>query len=401
MIQFIYFWRLDKEKWRDAIIGMMEDFLEQWKLPFVLHIFGKGSYEAKIIEVAKQAPEHIIYYGFQSLETIKKTAEQCDYCLMPSLFLETFGLSAVNALSRWLPVIGYQQWGMTPFVLDAYNLWSVPGSPRVQLIAMMEKLITQWAHGEYKTCQKIATNYSKKQWIERFDTLSVTSRNEWQWMTRSIEDNKQANSYTSPYSSSKWQKSKKILLVTDFITKLGGIETYVHDVAQLLRQQWYTVDIIGSSWWKTKIGRLLSMVASSCNVLFAYRLHRKIQQFSPDVIRCHSVLRYVGWLPLHVINNTPAAKRMMYHDLWYFHPFPHKVTNEIQIPASLDWKDFSSSINNFVMKFFVRWKRILLKAICKQLKKFDQHLVPSEFMTRAVVKNYNNNLIVLPHFIQE
>lgn len=401
MIQFIYFWRLDKEKWRDAIIGMVEDFLEQWKLPFALHIFGKGSYEAKIIEVAKQAPEHIIYYGFQSLETIKKTAEQCDYCLMPSLFLETFGLSAVNALSRWLPIIGYQQWGMTPFVLNTYNLWSVPGSPRVQLVAMMEKLITQWAHGEYKTCQKIATNYSKKQWIERFDTLSVTSRNEWQWMTRSIEENKQANSYTSPYSSSKWQKSKKILLVTDFITKLGGIETYVHDVAQLLRQQWYTVDIIGSSWWKTKIGRLLSMVASSCNVLFAYRLHRKIQQFSPDVIRCHSVLRHVGWLPLAVVNKSNASKRMMYHDLWYFHPFPHKVTNEIQIPASLDWKDFSSSINNFVMKFFVRWKRILLKAIYKQLKKFDQHLVPSEFMTRAVVKNYNKNLIVLPHFIQE
>lgn len=69
-------------------------------LPFVLHIFGSGEYEQKVLELAEQFPEHIIYYGFQPLEHIKKIAEQCDYCLMPSLFLETFGLSAVNALSR-------------------------------------------------------------------------------------------------------------------------------------------------------------------------------------------------------------------------------------------------------------------------------------------------------------
>jgi glycosyltransferase involved in cell wall biosynthesis len=404
MLQYIYFGRLDTEKWREAILGMVEDFLEKWKLPFVLHIFGKGSYEERIVNLAKQAPEHIIYYGFQPLDIIQQTAEHCDYALMPSLFLETFGLSAVNALSRWLPVIGYQQWGMSPFVLDAYNLWSFPGSPRVQLTAMMETLIKKWAHDEYKTCQKIATDYSKKHWMDRFSTLSVTSRKEWQWMTRSIGENEQDSSYssyTSLPSSSKWQKSKKILLVTDFITKLGGIETYVHDVAQLLTQQWYTVDIIGSSWWKTKLGRLLSMVISSCNVLFAYRLHKKIQQFSPDVIRCHSVLRYVGWLPLMVVNKSKANKWMMYHDLWYFHPFPHTVTQENQIPASLDWNHFSVSIHNCVMKFFVWGKWLLLKQIQKQLKQFDQHLVPSEFMTRVVVKNYNKNVTVLPHFIQE
>jgi len=59
-------------------------------LPFVFHVFGKGSYEKQLFNLAQRYPEHIIYYGFQSLDTIKKTAEQCDYCLMPSVCLETF-----------------------------------------------------------------------------------------------------------------------------------------------------------------------------------------------------------------------------------------------------------------------------------------------------------------------
>lgn len=376
MLQFIYFGRLDTEKWRESIVQMIAYFSEkkQWELPFVLHIFGKGSYEQKIITLAKQFPEHIIYYGFQPLDYVKKIAEQCDYCLMPSLFLETFGLSAVNALARWLPVIGYKQWGMIPFVMDAYNLWSVPGSPHVQLIAILEKLIGQWTHNESKHCQKIAEQYTKKQWMDNFSHL------------------------LDPSLRSGWQK---ILLVTDFVNKFGGIETYIHDVAALLQEQWHVVEIIGSQWWTTKIGRLLSMVLSSCNVVFAYNLHKKIQQFSPDIIRCHSVLRHVGWLPLVIANRTNSVKRMMYHDLWYFHPFPHALTEESQIPPSLDWIDFSWSVSNPLKKIFVRWKWILLRLLQKQLKKFDLHLVPSEFMQASVNKNYSNNVTVLSHFIQE
>lgn len=71
---------------------MIEHFANESEktLPFVLHIFGKGKYESQILDLAKQYPAHIIYYGFQPLQSIKKTATQYDYCLMPSLFLETF-----------------------------------------------------------------------------------------------------------------------------------------------------------------------------------------------------------------------------------------------------------------------------------------------------------------------
>lgn len=372
MIQFIYFWRLDQEKWRDAIIAMIEHFgdTKATSLPFVFHIFGKWAYEKKILQLAEQYPQHIIYYGFQPLDTIKKTARQCDYCLMPSLFLETFGLSAVNALARGLPVIGYKQWGMTPFVMDTYNLASNPGSSDVQLIAMMENLLAKWNHNDSKKCHDIAKQYSKKERIHNFNTLAQSG----------------------------W---KKILLVTDFANKLGGIETYVHDVAALLTQQWHTVQILGSLRGSTKFSRIISMLFSACNILFSLQLRKKIQEFQPDIIWCHSILRHIGWLGLRTVNKSSAQKWMMYHDLGYFHPFPHKVTNETHIPMSLDWKDFSASIHNPITKFFVRWKWILLQKIQKQLKKFDQHLVPSVFMENVVCNNYSEKVSTLPHFIQE
>jgi glycosyltransferase involved in cell wall biosynthesis len=183
--------------------------------------------------------------------------------------------------------------------------------------------------------------------------------------------------------------------------KLGGIEIYVHDVAALLTQQGHTVDIIGSTWWRRKSSRILSMLFSACNVFFAGKLRKKIESFQPDIIWCHSVLRHIGRLGLSAINRSSAQKRMMYHDLGYFHPFPHAVTQEKQIPASLDWKDFSASIHNPITKFLVRGKWILLQKMQKQLKKFDKHLVPSAFMEALVRKNYGEKVTVLPHFIQE
>lgn len=372
MIQLLYFGRLDTEKWLPAILAMVSYFADtkNQTLPFVLHIFGSGEYEQKVLEFAEQFPEHIIYYGFQPLEHVKKIADQCDYCLMPSLFLETFWLSAVNALSRWLPVIGYQKGWLSPFVLDTYNLSSNPGSPDVQLITMIEKLLQQWWHNDSHTCTKIAETYNTKHRIE------------------------QCKKIIAP-------ETKKILLVTDFASKLGGIETYIYDVASLLQENGYSVEIVWGRWWKTWVSRIFSMLFSVCNITFTRRLQRKIQQFQPDLIRCHSVLRNVWWFPLYIINTSTANKRMMYHDFWYFHPFPRTVTTETQIPSSLTWKDFSGSINNPVKKIFVRGKWILLQLLQKQLKKFDVHLVPSDFMKKYVEHNYTENTVLtLSHFIQ-
>jgi len=42
-------------------------------------------------------------------------------------------------------------------------------------------------------------------------------------------------------------KPQKVLLVSDFINKIGGIETYLHDVQDLLRSQGHEVLLRGGS----------------------------------------------------------------------------------------------------------------------------------------------------------
>lgn len=61
--------------------------------------------------------------------------------------------------------------------------------------------------------KKIVAYYTKEKWLQNFQKL--------------IGPN----------------KGKKIVLVSDFITKIGGIETYLHDVKILLKKQGYEVKL--------------------------------------------------------------------------------------------------------------------------------------------------------------
>lgn len=101
--------------------------------------------------------------------------------------------------------------------------------------------------------------------------------------------------------------AKHILMVSDFITKVGGIEIYIHRTADALRSMGYTVEIIGTEIAKNKRGKLqryAGIFLSIYNIFFAKKIKKKIQTFKPDLIRCHSMLRYAGRLPLRVIEKS-------------------------------------------------------------------------------------------------
>ena len=96
----------------------------------------------------------------------------------------------------------------------------------------------------------------------------------------------------------------------------------------------------------------------------------------------------------------------MYHDLWYFHPYPSKVTNENMVKTPLNLKNFINSANtkNPIKIIAIFFKYISIRLLSKQLKKStDLHLVPSEFMEKIVCESYNLNpkkIKTLSHFIQ-
>gem|GEM_PF-3310103 len=60
----------------------------------MIHIFGDGI-------LMTQIPNHprVTYHGQQPKEILMETWKECDYGLMPSRFLETFGLSALDSLT--------------------------------------------------------------------------------------------------------------------------------------------------------------------------------------------------------------------------------------------------------------------------------------------------------------
>ena len=64
-------------------------FLAKGELPFSLFVFGKGCYEEELLELAGKT-KNIHFFGWKTLPEIKRYVENCQYCLMPSTFLETF-----------------------------------------------------------------------------------------------------------------------------------------------------------------------------------------------------------------------------------------------------------------------------------------------------------------------
>jgi glycosyltransferase involved in cell wall biosynthesis len=183
---------------------------------------------------------------------------------------------------------------------------------------------------------------------------------------------------------------------------LGGIETYVHDIAEELRFYGYTVRIVGGQWWQTRWSRLWSMVLSLCNIPFALRLRSIVQKFKPDVIWYHSVLRYVGWLPL-AASGRLSKSYVMIHDLWYIHPYPHRVYEESNLPSSAWILAFVRSLcsRNPLVWTAVAVKWCMVRLLRRQFDRMKAILVPSWFMQKLVSIWTTNTIKTLPHFIQK
>ena len=184
----LFLGRLEKEKGFDLIY----DFISQYpgkELPFDRYIFGSGSYESGILELSYHFKQ-IHFFGWKPLSEVERYLENIDYCMMPSRFLETFGLSAINILQQGIPIVGFKKGGLIPFIQDEYAI---------------EQLAQQ--------SKDIANRYTVEKRYERFLSLTGT------------------------------KKPQKIVLVSDFINKIGGIETYLHDTKYLLQQHGHQVKL--------------------------------------------------------------------------------------------------------------------------------------------------------------
>lgn len=134
---------------------------------------------------------------------------------MPSTFLETFGLSALESLSLGVPVAGFSKGGIVPFLLDdALRLPEGENFLRsLQILANAPDAVV----GEWKSkTASVASGYSQEAFLVRLRSLLP-------------------------------KETKKILLVTDFVGNIGGIETYVKNLSDTLVSVGYEVRTVGKS----------------------------------------------------------------------------------------------------------------------------------------------------------
>ena len=391
MLWLLFYWRLEKEKWFDQLVLAIQE-LNKRKVDFEIFIFWKWSLESQLLEVHDK---NVHFFWWKPLDEIKKYLANIDYCLMPSEFLETFWLSALNALSWWVPVIWYKKWWLEPFIFQECNLFLAKwNTTSERIVSIVEKLakktnperIKDKEELEWKI-KKLLPEYTEDARYERFLKLA----------------------------NSKDEDKKKILIISDFINKAWWIETYIHDVKNLLESRWHEVILWWSTlptWSKWQRKKRFWLLLSPFNFWSTWDLKKILEKEKPDIIWFNSLLR---WLGPNVVKTAWKWRKkeksdckfwMMYHDFGYFYPFPSELYHIEDCKTPLTKENFTSAYKwkNFIKKLAVLCKYYWLQPLKKVLKKeIDLHLSPSDCITNIARDSYQiweKKCKSFPHFIQ-
>ena len=181
-----------------------------------------------------QGGNKIYFFGWQSQAILRSILEISHFSLIPSRFLETFGLAALESLSEGVPVIGFQKGGLIPFI--------------------SKELVIPFFENDNENTKALANKIVEiSEKYSSFSALMEEEKSDWEILSH--ESRRIADGYTE----GRWIRqvqdmlpsgTKKILLASDYTTLLGGIETHVQTIARALRQQGYEVEIFG--WDITK-----------------------------------------------------------------------------------------------------------------------------------------------------
>lgn len=382
----IFFGRLEWEKWFDLVMDTIIELEKQNKIQnYRFFIFGSWS-QQKLLEKIKYSHYYydfqhalsdifyetssektfrqnqinklcekwwVYFFGWQNKNIINHFLSLADASLMPSRFLETFWLSALESWVYWVPVIGYRKWGLREFVLPELDINSQDWNEVKKIIKCIENL-------EGDNFQIDIEKFSKSAWLENIEKLNM------------------------------W---KYILLVSDFTQKIGWIENFLHHSNDILEKNWYETKIVGYDW-EVK-SKALSLIKSGLNIKWFFLLDQTIYKFSPTSIWYHSMLRYFWWLGFLP---WKTKKFFMMHDLGYLVAYPSKLTEEKDIPEIFSFKNFVN-IKPKPHQIPLLWlKYISLKLLHSQIQK-TTILVPSQFMKDKLDLIFpKTRTLVLPHF---
>ncbi len=398
VINFVYIGRMEEEKWFDLVISLLRSIFfesQNYKNKVRFFIFGDGNlkkdflwsfqwitdlFEDNITTLLSKNYKTINYFGRQDRQLIDEILEISNFSLMPSRFIETFGLVGLESCTKWVNVIWYRRWWLANFVLPEFDISTY-----------------EW-NTEVKKLRKLFDNIIENYWLAKINNISK----------QSIEISQRFNQEAWLEKFKSMFEKQKILMVSDYLPNIWWIENYILKTSDLLTKNWFTVEKFGRDGLKWKMPKWLKILWLPCtawNFWFAKKLKEKIMTFKPDLIWFHSVSRFAGWLPLYQTKSKDYKRWIMYHDLWYFCAYPSKINNEEKLYKKLTLFNFlkTAGTKNIFKLIAVCFKYLSNFSIYQNLKKdnFDKHLVPSEFMVKILLSQYElirDKIEILEHF---
>ncbi len=347
-LRIIYVGRLVAEKGIDIILSALE-ILSQDSLLFHSTEWDIcGEWEYKFIFEKLSFPNVHIHWYLEK-EAIYLLRKKSHVAIVPSRFLETFWLTALESLRENLGVIGFAKWGLVPFIHRDLTLNEE--NPVHSFIDIIKRILS-WSIDLSGTLKEIdISQFSYNSWKDELELLT--------------------------------RDAHKILLVNDYISPVGWAEVYVISLKSELEKLWKKVEIYG---YKKSLTPLKRKILFFCSFFAFWRwwsVRKKIQEFQPNLIWCHGTLRYIGFFWMLAISDARARKYLTHHDLGVITPYPSMIFSEEDIPTSLSfWEFISKSRNPLVLV-----KCFYLKLFWKLLQKFDCMFVPSAFLEKYIARN--------------
>ena len=191
-VNLISFGRIESEKWWSILFYWLAEIFEKkyvdnwkyemivWKIRFF--VFGKGSKTNELLDTFKDyvvdysqntiidydvldqdiGEKFIYYFGHRDNNLIKKFLAISHINLVPSLFIETFWLSALEGMSMWVPALGFHKWNFKELLLKNYRILSDWHEPQAY-VRKLNRLIQTFKYEDWledsKACiEKIKPN---------------------------------------------------------------------------------------------------------------------------------------------------------------------------------------------------------------------------------------------------
>lgn len=334
MMHIAFIGRLETEKGIEIVLEAIKRSIFE-KRNIIWHICGNGSYLAQLRSIDN--PSVLVYWQLDR-DGLDDVLKKVDLVLMPSLFLETFWLVALETLTRWIPVCWFARGWLIDFVHPTLAL--DPLDP----VGSLFKILDTWV----------------------FPLVDISRFSPEIWLTRLRE-------------LTEW--NQKILLVTDYIGQVGWAELYVKNLSNALIGFWKEVEIVGYSGNTHRIIRIILMLLAPVAFWRWRHIRWHIQKFNPDLIWMHTILRYVWPHGVAAVSSFECKKYITHHDLGLITVQPSSIYSEKSIPISKNLGDWIPKKIDIISIIISLMKWCYVQFIWNSLsKKSITHLVPLPWM---------------------